>query len=375
MNNDKALMLLPHPIRFEAAINSTVESEIFEPLGIMEAMKPYLADKHSPTEWIINKISVVQKKAMAYFEMAGGSLGSFILMMALSRLRAHGKAIFKITPALQTLLDETDIGADLPASFFRPPYDFIYLEFAQPNLFYVFNKISGNHLCEGAYVASYDIPAYHEIFSIPERNRYLNLDPSKPIRLVELVITGSPVGKQSALDDASKDLILFIQDEDECLQNLLDRHIDFFKSPHGYCRPGVEAFNPNEADSFKAIIFGLAKALLYLNLPESIQEKQADRTDLEKRIALLSNKKSSKLKRQLKKTYDKIIVGSTTFQGAGQVYDEKTGTVKPHWRRGHFRRIRFGEGRTEVKINWIQPILVNVSGLTDKVEPKSYTVR
>ncbi len=373
--DQKKLMALPHPIRFEAVLKGTVEQMIFEPLKIMDAMKPYLADKHSPTEWIINKISSVQKKAMDYFNLSGGNLGSFILMLARSRLRAHGDPIFQITPTLQSLLDETDIGNETPTRFFYPPFNFIYLVFSQPNSFLVFNKESGHHVCEGSYIATYDLPAHHDIFSIPERNQYLKLDPSKPVRLVELVVTGSPMGKNNALDDASTDFILFIQDEDESLQTLLDRHIDFFKSPQAYCRPGVQAFNPNETDNFKAIIFGLAKALLYLNLPDSIQEKQAERTDLEKRITQLGNKKAAKLKRKLENAYDKIRVGPVAFQIDSHITNTQTGSVKTHWRRGHFKRIRFGEGRSEVKISWIQPSLVNASGLTGNVTPKKYILR
>jgi len=186
---------------------------------------------------------------------------------------------------------------------------------------------------------------------------------------------GSPIGKDNALDDASQDLILFIQNEDECLQELLDRHITFFKSPQAYCHRGMAAFNANEADSFKAIIYALAKALLYLNLPESRQEKNNERTELKNRIALLGNKKASKLSRKLEKTYDKIIVGSSSFQDTDEKSVTKGGNIKTHWRRGHFRRIRIGEGRTEVKIGWIQPSLVNASVLTENVTPKNYSVR
>ncbi|MDO9141158.1 MAG: hypothetical protein U1E09_00315 [Methylococcales bacterium] len=373
--DDKALMSLPHPIRFEIAINGTVEKVIFESMGIMDAMKPYLTDQHAPTESIINTVPIIKKTAISYLELSGGNLGSFLLMMARARLRAHGDAFFQITPALQTLLDETDLGKDLPSHFFRPPYAFIYLEFAQPNPFYVLNKTSGEHLFEGAYIASYELPAHHNIFNIPERNRYLQLDPSKPIRLLELVLTGSPIGKENALDDASQDLILFIQNEDECLQELLDRHITFFKSPNAYCHRGMAAFNANEADSFKAIIYAIAKALLYLNLPESRQEKNNERTELENRIALLGNKKASKLSRKLEKTYDKIIVGPSSFQDTDEKSVIKVGAIKTHWRRGHFRRIRIGEGRTEVKIGWIQPSLVNANNLTEGASHKNYSVR
>jgi len=43
-------------------------------------------------------------------------------------------------------------------------------------------------------------------------------------------------------------------------------------------------------------------------------------------------------------------------------------TVRPHVRRGHFRKVRYGEGRSRVKIKWFPPIIVNRDLLTDDNE-------
>ena len=51
------------------------------------------------------------------------------------------------------------------------------------------------------------------------------------------------------------------------------------------------------------------------------------------------------------------------------------GTVRPHWRRGHFRCIRFGEGLAESRLGWIRPVLVNAAEAFGPVAAKGYEVR
>jgi hypothetical protein len=61
----------------------------------------------------------------------------------------------------------------------------------------------------------------------------LRLDPARPTRGIELIFTGSPIGKRYALDDASQDVALFIQDEDECPSVMLARHNGNYAAPRG----------------------------------------------------------------------------------------------------------------------------------------------
>ncbi|MCG5531642.1 hypothetical protein LRD18_12415 [Halorhodospira halochloris] len=389
MSEDKSLdpqvMALPHPVRLEAAAGAPIDTQIFERAGVMGDLRPYLTDETAPTETIINIVPGMLGIASKYFGVIpGGNMGSFVLMLVRSRLRAYGDPILQVTPALQEMLTETDIGSELPTSFFRPPYPLVYVEFSRPNSFHVTNKQSGLHECEGAYLSSYDIPAHSQLFSNTARNEALQLDPAKPARVVEVVVTGSPIGKQHALDDASQDLMLFLQDEEECLKTVLDRHISFFQSHHSYSQPGMALLSKEEADSLEPIIYQLAKVLLYLNLPESRQINFAERTDLESRLSKLGPKKAAKLKRKQTYAYDRVIVGPEKIQDA--VQDESVAgsdtaeeaakrEVRPHWRRGHFRRIRYGEGRREVRIGWIPPTLVNAEAFQKTAKKKPYVVR
>ena len=223
------------------------------------------------------------------------------------------------------------------------------------------------------------------MFAHPARNQALRLDPAKPVRVIEVVIIGSPLGKAHALDDASQDLILLVQDEDECLSAVLDRHIDWFNTPAAYAHPGMSPMDPNEVAMTKPVIFMLAKVLLYLNLPDAEKVRVTERSDLERRLKGLGPKKAAKLGRKLATAYDRILLGPSALPDAppsavpGGLAGQGERHVKPHWRRGHFRRIRFGEKLSESRLGWIQPVLVNAGELTGAgaagVRTKPYVVR
>ncbi len=351
--NDPTVMMLPHPVRVDAAVGQPADTLMFETMGVMSALRPYLTDAHVSTEWILNRVAGMREIAVAHLSLLGDSnMGSFMLTMVRSRLRAHGDPMVQVTPALQTMLAETDLAAELPARFFRSPYPLVFVEFARPNPLRVPNQVSGLHECEGAYVGTYELEAHDQFFCKAERNRALNLDPSQPVRVLEIVIIGSPVGKANALDDASQDLVLAIQDEDECLATLLDRHIAWFNNPVAYAHPSLKPVNPAEVALVKPTVYELAKVLLYMNLPEAEQQRITERGDLEKRLRGLGPQKAAKLKRKLVRAYDRILIGPSTMPGAVTPDHLPRGGerhVRPHWRRGHFRRIRYGEGAYVVR--------------------------
>ena len=71
-----------------------------------------------------------------------------------------------------------------------------------------------------------------------------------------------------------------------------------------------------------------------------------------------------------------MIGGRREVEGStGGAADDAPGSVRPHWRRGHFRRIRFGEGLAESRLGWIRPVLVNAAEAFGAVQVKGYEVR
>lgn len=366
LSNDARLMVLPQPVRIDAAAGEPADTALFEHLGIMAGLRPYLTDATTPTEWIINQAPGMRQVTQAYLDILGGqNMGSFMLTMNRTRLRAHGDPILEVTAPLQTLLAETDLQEGLPVRFFRlPDPTMVYIAFARPNPLRIPHRLSGLHECEGAYVGMYNLPAHHPMLVRPERIRALRLDPGQPTRAIEIVLTGSPVGKKDALDDASQDILLLIQNENEDLTSVLERHIAFYNTPAAYTQPGMAPLDPQEATMMQPAVLELAKVLLYLNVTDAERTPQLERTRLEQRLRLGGKPLSSKRRERLALVYDRTLIGPLAMPDAVPVDagDDAARTVRPHWRRGHFRRIRHGEGHSEVRIGWIRPTLVNAAG-------------
>lgn len=144
-------------------------------------------------------------------------------------------------------------------------------------------------------------------------------------------------------------------------------------------QPGFEIPEQAEMDLTAQVIRHLAKVLLYLNLPDAEQAPLPERSQLQQRLRVLGPKKAARIKRRMATTYDRIIIGPSVGvrteqdHGGGNPSDGRS--IRPHWRRGHFRRIRYGEQRGESRLGWIKPVLVNAAEAFGTVKAKPYLMR
>ena len=381
LNNDPEIWTLPHPVRLDAALGEAMDTVIFERLGVMDRLKAALTDAQASTDWIINRVPGMRAIGEAHFGLIGAhNMGSFMLTLVRARLRAHGDPILQLTPALQAMLSETDLAAELPAAYLCSPYPCTYLEFARPNPLRVPNQASGLHECEGVYLGFYDLPAGAEALEYADLTGMMKLERDKPARLVELVITGSPLGKRYALDDASQNMTLVIQNEEECLQDLLERHIACYSHPKFYAHPGMAPMRPEEVGMIRSVVELLAKALLYLNLSDAEKSKINERSDLQRKLKGLGQKKKARLQRRIASAYDRILIGPASIPDSEPPQrpsdaGERPRSLKAHWRRGHFRTIRYGEKHSKQRLGWIKPVLVNAGQAFEAAKTKSYVVR
>ena len=309
LHDDSSLVDLPHPVRVDAAFGRPMEETLFGP-DFWTALKPYLGDDTLPTEWILNHAPGVYELARDSSNFPGTvNLGLLSLVLARARLRAHGDPILQVHPALHEQLLETDLGTKLPVDLFRLPYTAAFIEFGRPSGLSIFNPASGEHEVEGAYVGSYQVGPNSFIFEKDDRRRHLGLDPEKPTRVIEIVLTGSPRGKANALDDASQNVALFLQGGDADLGTAIERHFAFYRLPSAGSLPGFVPPDERERASFEKAVYQLAKVMLYLNLPEAEQAGRPDRSELLQRLRGLGPKKAARLQRKLSRAYDRIVIG------------------------------------------------------------------
>jgi len=132
-----------------------------------------------------------------------------------------------------------------------------------------------------------------------------------------------------------------------------------------------------ERASFEKAVHQLAKVMLYLNLPEAEQVRRPDRSELLQRLRGLGPKKAARLQRKHARAYDRVVIGGRreAEDSTGGAADHAPGSVRPHWQRGHFRRIRFGAGLADSRLGWIRPVLVNAAEAFGAVQVKGYEVR
>ena len=279
--HDACLSPLPHPARVDAVIGQLVDTQLLQDTGLYPALQPWLADGGAPSEWLLNTIPGLRALAKAYVDTPGSTnLGTFRLLLARARLRAQGNPVVVVSPALQNLLAATPLSRALTLDCLRSPSPLLYIAFARPNPWRISNALSGLHECEGAYLGQFTVAPGQPLFEQAARARGLGLDPRRPAHVLEIVVTGSPVGKRHALDDASCDIVLIYQDEREPLPQMLERHFAWFARAAASEIPLHTPLPDGEIARLRPIIQQLALVLLYINLGEPATLRAIQGSDL-----------------------------------------------------------------------------------------------
>ncbi|GIK44736.1 MAG: hypothetical protein LC131_03210 [Anaerolineae bacterium] len=345
---------LPHAKRLEVAgyheLNSDrVMAELF--LDAWPMIKAALMDPGQIIPRIIEEVSNKSErfKWLAWESTqvrAGYNFGTLDNLFLGVRCRLLPPRVFQVTDALNERLEQTDIGADMPCSFFRLPFPFIYIEFGQKrqSLCRVHNPVSGEHVAEGCFV--------QEVAS------------DGGGREVHLTAIGSPVGKTGLLDDATISFRFAIDDENDDLGEALTKAFEHHE--RNARAHGLVVQTENDKNSLRDVVAHAAKVLLYLNSVDARTERVAEWSELAAARDRAGPAKKAKFERKLCRVYDRIVVGPQSFQeapaGAGDGRH-----VQPHWRRGHLRRQRCGPGLVDLRIIWIRPVLIGGAAGLGKV--------
>ncbi|MHD0644668.1 hypothetical protein ACYPKM_03380 [Pseudomonas aeruginosa] len=266
--------------------------------------------------------------------------------------------IFTVNQNLWQLLSDTKIKSNVPVRFFAAPYSDTYIEFNSPEYRAQSEiKTAGGYICEGCYIQE------NKLDKLPEMSQnareILELDPNKPCREILVGFTGSPVGTASQLAylDQVDVISLLVQDEDEPLIDVFNRTIELekFKAIQaGRSFDHVEKY----AESALGNITAVAKVLFYMNVEKREIKKVDEATQLRKRLVGVADKKARKIKQQLDRAYDRLIIGPESYTPLAariQSGNVAPGTRAPHFRRGYFGIRYKGTGQAKV------PELVRIS--------------
>jgi hypothetical protein len=245
---------------------------------------------------------------------------------------------FVIEDSLVEMLEHTDISDDLPMSALKPPYPRCFIEMGKSRICEqrVPNLTSGLHILEGAYI---------------EEGESSHLGAG-----IFITFTGSPIGKENVLDDATDSIFLPYSAEDELIRTVLESARA--KSQQLAAQSNLKS-SPAEFTqyAFSCLKF-LVKVLLYLGLPEARKTLHAEHSEFKKQIAAKKNPaKRAKAEKQLNRLSDYILV---TAPPAAATHGTESGGpgMKRHWRRGHYRWQPHGPQNTLRKVIFLQPMLI-----------------
>jgi hypothetical protein len=254
--------------------------------------------------------------------------------------------VIEATPALETLLANSDVDLSLPMSMVAPPYRAQYLRFGEVAMRYlnVPDPQSPDHVFDGVFCF---LTRHASSGGLGEKCWTLEL-------VFISKCEDSYGGHVSLLGETDRgDMTV-----GEWLAEILDN---------------VPAADQSEIHrSMHAAVSYVVRVFLYMALKQARVTPHREYDEALRRAAGLAERKRAKLLQRSASLYNGILVGPEALPPGASEGAAGSG-VAPHWRRGHFRMQPFGIGNQQRRLIFVAPVLVHAEQLQgDAPAPKSY---
>jgi hypothetical protein len=360
-----AVMCLAHPIRVDTVM-PTMFDDMKALLGPDEwpQMEAAMKTEGTLTNILLRELTTNRRnyRLNEYIGFVGGTksstgLGNIYPSMLYFRHRISSQPYFVIDDALVELLEFTDISDDVPLSMLVLPYSRFYIELGKKRIStaVVPSITTGMHILEGAYFERGHSPDYGDVINV--------------------VLTGSPLGKAHALDDSTSMIYLPLRDADKPLRDVVRESL--MRGNEAARMSGLRVTPTEFIDTGTEALLLLMKSLLYISLPETRRILKKERTEHEKVVAGLQSKaKKQKAERRGRHLVDYVLITAPAEPAGSPAYSARNerAPIASHWRRGHVRRQRFGEKYSQERLVFIRPTLVSGQGPEEARTPE-YQVR
>ncbi|MDU8352888.1 hypothetical protein RYA05_13585 [Pseudomonas syringae pv. actinidiae] len=321
-------------------------------------------------------------------KMMGDSPATLHSMLISLRHLAVNAPIMTVSEALYDLVADTKIKDDVPAKFFCAPFKTTYIEFNDAShrenarLDLVAAGIPSK--CEGCYI-------HEKYFSIlppvsQEAVEILQLDRSKPVRVVEIGFSASPFQNSSLNEETDMAIafnaldfcVIYIQDEDEPFKEIFERHFEFFR----FCNPNFRTLTSEQVTTFEAYTSRnfslLTKILFYMHVEKRERKEIREMSDLENKLESVADKKKDKIKKQINRSYDRIVIGPQSYMPIMERLESigSKGSIAVHFRRGYFGIRWTGAGQAKIaSLVRVKEAIVNGEMAKQPRERKNYVIR
>lgn len=264
-----------------------------------------------------------------------------------SRFIHRNGVIVDVAQELHELLRETNIADDLTWANFRLPYPAVYVHFPdiEHNGAVVIRQPDGG-------VSDRRLDGFYAFEDVDDEGRRVYV-----VHLVQNVeLAASPEGDAFAANDLY--MSFTVAEDNDAINKTLAEQINFLHPD--------ESAESDRSKSMRSAFDYLAKIILYMSLKDRRVLFEKDRTEADKKVraapaGLMRQKRAEKAQ----KLYDRIVIGRGIAPQPGSSEGTPAGTRAVHWRRGHFRSQRIGEGRRDVKVIFIMPTIVGDSSKAD----------
>jgi hypothetical protein len=339
---DERVMKLAHPRRYEAVAFEALKGMHKDGgSGIWERLKEAFAGERLTSdivqEFMLDSeyrdlLTMLQASKL---EAGWTAEASQCTLMFYLRHAMHPQPYFVVDDALLSALEHTAIDEHIPLSMLNLPHDRFFIEFGQGRKcsLNITSPESGQHTLEGAYL---------------ERG----IDRSRGEGLFVL-LTGSPVGRSSALADTTHSVFVPLADPELSIADILKGEINKVRSTasKGCVRIEPEDFITQTLDAMLL----LTKSLLFMSLPEAEKVEKKDKLFWESATSgLKSAAKRDKAARKGLGLVDHVLVSCKTHSGPSPALkDLQKATVD--LRLARLRLQEYGPHRVSRRVEITQP--------------------
>ena len=363
-STESSVMRLAHPLRCGVAVEGLLDllQDYFGPASWEELRTEFRREGEMTGALIADMCAKPENYKLSQLvglasRMPGGTeVGNTFAIAMYLRHALAPQPYFLLEDSLCELLENTDLGDDISMSMLNVPYSRFYVEFGKNRQLGLRlpNMESGMHTLEGAYLEKGRHPDYGEGLFI--------------------VLTGSPLGKQNAMDDATHSMFLPTTNPDLSLKEALlwthaqakalSRGAGLIQTPSNFIDPTLEC-----------LLF-MTKALLYIGMAETRREVRNDYSTWKKTFAgIQSTGKKNKALRRARGLVDHVLITAPPQTAPAKTSSGSPPyTVEGHRRRGHMRMQAYGPKFSQRRVRLIMPMDINGGPAEDAPQPQ-YVVR